>query len=207
MFLRHDLLTVTDVDAADVHLAHAELVQWKSEWFELQIEQNRIVFATTQQPFVRLRDLVVRLFKEAAPDSPLAMLGINRDVHFKVASTDIRDRIGKALAPWDVWGDWAQKLEGTDAKKHGGLTNLQMVQRDLDDGRPSGHVQVTVQPSVRVKLPAVGIYVQVNDHYEIADTSKPKDSQEVVEFLAANFDKAVERADALIERVMSLKDK
>ncbi len=39
---------------------------------------------TLKAPYARIRDLVLRIFKEQLSHTPLSAFGINRNVHFRV---------------------------------------------------------------------------------------------------------------------------
>ncbi len=132
------------------------------------------------------------------------MLGINRDMHFSVGSIEARDRIGSMLAPPEVWGEWAPDILAAEVKIHGGMTSLEMRQSLVKD-RPRGYIQATVQPSTKIRN-QTGIYVRVNDHYQIDDPGKALGCEEVVGYLAAEFDNSKRRSEWIIDRIMALKD-
>jgi hypothetical protein len=131
-------------------------------------------------------------------------MGINRDVHYAVESMEKRDRIGHKLAPPDVWGGWAAAIKSGEGERHGGLVSITMKQADLDD-RVKGYIHATVQPSVRVETQAHrGIYVGINDHYEIADMTKMLDSNEIISLLERKFDDSIRRSEWIIDIVMRI---
>jgi len=159
---------------------------------------------TTQVPFVRVSDLVTRTFGEFLSHTPLGKLGINRDVHFRVESEEARDRMGHRLAPPDVWGEWAESLTSGKGDKHGGMLSLTMQQSDVDD-RPAGYIRAKVEPSDKIKG-RVGVYVQVNDHYEIENPDDAQGCDEIIRLLAESFDRSISRSEWIIDQVMRLKD-
>lgn len=202
-FARYDLLSLKEADSAEVEIVHQQVTKFRAGWLSLSIETNRFVVETTDHP-IQLRDLVVRTFQEYLPHTPIGMLGINRDVHFSVGSVEARDRIGFMLAPTEVWGEWEPDIRAAEGNIHGGMMSVEMRQSLVKD-RPGGYIQATVQPSTKIKN-RTGIYVRVNDHYQIDDPDKALGCEEVVGYLAAEFDNSIRRSEWIIDRVMALKD-
>jgi hypothetical protein len=132
-FARHGLFSAMEADRAVIDVVHAQITSFRTDWLTIQVQQDRFQASTTTAPYVKLSDLVVRTFREFLPHTPLAQLGINRQVHFDVGSFETRDRIGELLAPKTAWGDWAPDLSPDDKRSHGGMTSLTMVQKKVDD--------------------------------------------------------------------------
>lgn len=196
------LLSEKTVNIADLKVAHPQITEFEAEWLNLQVVPERFSISTTQSPFVRLRDLAARIFREHLPHTPLRAMGINREVHFSVKSSEVRDKIGRSLAPIEPWGEWGKKLEPDG--DHGGMTSLTMTQVNLEGRPPGGHISVTVEPSSRVGEKRTGIYVRVNDHYEIENPERDMATNEIVTFLENSFDESIQRADRIIDHLMSL---
>ena len=173
---------------------------FSTDWLRLQVTTERFLADTVQAPHVRVRDLVVRVFKEHLNHTPVRAMGINRSVHSRVGSLAARDRIGRALAPVEPWGPWRQELE-LDGK-HGGMTSLTMSQL-RPKGRPSGGmINIKVEPSPRIG-DGEGVYVQVNDHYAVTDAASGGVA-ELMRSLDEHFDESIRRSDDIIDHIMSL---
>ena len=201
-FAWRGLLPEKTVDIADLKVAHPMVTEFEAEWLSLQVMPERFSISTTQSPFVRLEDLAVRIFREHLPHTRLKAMGINREVHFQVNSFEVRDRVGRLLAPIEPWGEWGKELEPDG--KHGGMISLTMRQVK-PGGRPiGGHINVTVEPSARVGENRTGIYVRVNDHFEVENPEGESTTTEVVTMLQGNFDESLRRADQIIDHLMSL---
>ena len=200
-FAMHGLLPMAAADSADLQVAHRQLTVFSTDWLQLQVATNRFVADTGQAPHVRVRDLVVRVFKEHLLHTPLNAMGINRNVHFRVGSSAERDRIGRALAPVEPWGRWRQALE-LDGEKNG-MASLTMSQHDPTDRPPGGAVRVRVEPSNRVGDGDSGVFVQVNDHYAVADAASNGGTQ-LMKFLDDRFDASIRRSEDIIDHIMSL---
>ena len=200
-FELHGLLPQGTAEIAKLEVAHPQATAFNAEWLSLNVMAERFSVETVQAPDVRVRDLIVRTFREHLNHTPLKAVGINRSVHFNLKSWADRDRIGRILAPIGPWGAWAEEL-GLDGT-HGGMTSLTMTQTD-PEGRPKGGgINVKVEPSTRIGEGRTGVYVSVNDHYQFG-ADQPEATEAVIQVVENNFDESVERSNKLIDHIMSL---
>ena len=200
-FAMHGLLPESAAESAMLEVAHQQVTVFSTDWLRLEVTHNRFSINTLQAPYIRLRDLVARVFKEHLYHTPLNAFGINRDVHFQVSSLTVRDRMGRTLAPVEPWGTWRHAL-GLDGER-GGMTSLTMSQID-PKGRPKGGcINVKVEPSNRIGQGRLGVYVQVNDHYAINDTG-PGTGERLMKLFEDNFDTSLSRGDDIVDHIMSL---
>lgn len=200
-FALHGLLPESIADSAELHVAHQQVTEFVADWLRLQVAVESFFVETLQAPHIRLRDLVVRIFKEHLYHTPIRAFGINRNIHFRVQDLAERDRIGRTLAPVEPWGTWGQDL-GLDGKQ-GGMTSLTMTQVN-PEGRPNGgQINVTVEPSHRIGEGRTGVYVRVNDHYAIDHTNLGT-AERLMELFENSFDTSLERSNGIIDRIMSL---
>jgi hypothetical protein len=162
-FQKAGILGARETEAAKIRIIHEAVSAFSLDWGSIQVDQNRFSIDTADPPFIRIHDVVLKSFKEFLNHTPIYQLGINRLVHFSVGSFDIRDRIGRLLAPHEPWGKWASRIAGDPDKPHirGGMRSLVMGQVDHGDGL-QGSINAKVEPSV---LLADGIYMDVNDHF------------------------------------------
>ncbi len=200
-FAMHAILPRSVEANAKLQIAHPQVTIFSTDWLHLEVTTDHFQVETRQAPYIRLRDLVMRVFKEHLHHTPVNAFGINRDVHFQVSSGVARDRIGRTLAPVEPWGDWSHDLGS--AGEQGGMTSLTMSQVD-PQGRPKGgRINVTVEPSNRIGQGRVGVYVRVNDHYTIEDTA-PRALELLMELFEDDFEASLRRSDVIIDHVMSL---
>lgn len=200
----HGLLPEATVEVADLKLAQNQITAFHADWLDFQTVPERLSLSTTQEPFIRLQDLGTRIFAERLPHTPIHSMGINRQVHFLVASLEERDRIGRHLAPVEPWGDWANDLQPDG--QHGGMTSITMTQVNIDGRPPGDQLNVTVQPSNRVGEDTTGVFVEVNDHYTVEDPEARTATKEVMAILQASFDASIIRAEHIIDNIMSLRE-
>ena len=200
-FVLHGLLPERAADSADVEIIHPLTTEFTFDWLHLQAMTGRLSAETSQAPHVRVRDLVARVFREHLPHTPLKALAISRHVHFRVRSMAERDRIGRTLAPVEPWGALGSNLEL--AGEQCGMTSLTTSQLDPPGRVPGGRINVTVEPSNQIDDPRLGVYVGINDHYPIDETS-PGTGERLMGVLEENFDVSLRRSEAIIDHVMSL---
>ena len=195
------LLPAEAAEVAEVQIVSPEATAFTFDWLAVEVTTDVFSMTTLQEPYVRVRDLAARLFGERLPDTMVSVLGINRTVHFRVRDSRARHRIGQMLAPKGAWGEWAKSL-GMDGN-HGGMTSLTMTQLSLD-GRPNtDRINVNVEPSVRIGEGRTGVYVTVNDHYTIDQTSG-ESSERLLAILDGRFDDSRRWSEGIIDHVMSL---
>jgi len=121
-------------------------------------------------------------------------VGVNRDVHFSCGTRAAYDRVGDRLAPKEFWIDFLPP--GKEGQRTGGLRTLIMEQsfqsvegkRVRIDGR-AGHIHIKIENSSRADV-SFGIYVSVNDHYDLrGKTNDPLDGRVAAELVADRWDR------------------
>ena len=202
-FARNKLLTDREAESAEVEVIHPQITKFSLDWLSIQVDPERFQAGTALEPYVRASDLVVRTFREFLAHTPLRALGINFMVHFEVDSFETRDRIGVSLAPKDPWGEWAKLLSAGKVEEHGGMSSLTMQQRCVDD-RDEGSIQATVEPSNRVGKGLTGIYMKVNDHYQLKNSEEIAGASDIIDILDDRFEPSIKRAQWIIDQVMEL---
>lgn len=200
-FARHGLLSADEAESSDIAVIHPEITSFRSEWLNIRVEQQRFCVESAEAPFIRLCDLTVRTFREFLSHTPIGRMGINRHVHFDVGTIDGRDRIGNRLAPKDAWGDWAPCISAG----HGGMRSLTMEQTHVE-GRANGYIRAKVEPSVRLRDPRTGVFVEINDHYEVDDPDKVKGCDGIIALLEDCFEESLHRSEWIVDQIMRLTD-
>jgi hypothetical protein len=204
-FAQNKIVSETEAADAEISVIHPQVTLCKIGKFQIQAELNRFAADTAEAPWVDLLDFVTRTFSLLI-HTPINQMGINRLVHFSVGSEATRNRIGNLLAPLEPWGAWGAEIAKTKMDgRHGGCMDVTMLQPKAP-GPISGHLQVQVQPSTKVKGDA-GIYVHVNDHHTSGPLDKTIGCEVMIAELAKNFEASIRRSEELIDQVMSLKER
>ena len=200
-FALHEILPKNAADSAEVQFVHPLGAAFTFDGIDVQITQDRFVVGTSQAPYVRVEDLVVRVFNEQPQHTLPKAFGINRYAHFLVGDEGEEDHIGRMLAPPEPWGALWQELW---------LDKMQSVMSSLTmtcggpEGRPSGdRININVQPSNRIGHGRTGICVQVNDHYTTDDTA-PGAVEDARSRLHEKFEMSLKHSDDIIDHIISL---
>ncbi len=200
-FGRYGLLTDEEVASSTLELIHPQIAAFTADWLTLRVEQTRFQ-AVCRISAVQVRDFVLKTFQDYLNHTPVHSMGINRQAHYKLPSHEHQMRLGRAMAPLEPWSDWGQEIDKSE--EPGGLLSLTMHEPRTD--RPKGFLRVTIQPSSSIPR-KTGVYFAVNDHYEIASRENLTGCEEIMELLDANFEKSVERAERILDRVLTKAEK
>src|SRR5262249_39573960 len=154
-------------------------------WCDVRVTREKLTIITAQDPyFERLRDVMLGLFS-LLRHTPVRAIGINHEAHYQADSDDRWHKFGNLVAPKDIWKNVL------DAP---GLTNLSVEEQKRRDGR-AGHVGCQIQPSGRFNP---GIFVMINDHYDLSTADKPGGADELLEILEKSWVASVNRATAIM---------
>lgn len=125
------------------------------DWLRVQVVPDRFAVATENEAYYRhLHDLFASTFSRLI-HTPVKALGINYRCHYRFDGGALWHDISKDFAPTDLWSNQ--------------LNAPQMRSLTMKGERPSGprgYVEITVEPSLRVKN---GMYVDINNHYDLTE--------------------------------------
>ena len=97
-FVLHGLLPEGAADSAEVEIIHPLVAEFTFDWLDLKVTAEHFSAETSQAPHVR--DLVVRVFREYLPHTPL------KDSRSTVASTSgcgVRPNEIESAERWPRW--------------------------------------------------------------------------------------------------------
>ena len=152
-FALQNLIRLSEAEAARVEIIHPDATVFTAEWLVVNVTGDRFHASTTQEAYYEtLRDLVMGVF-DLLRHTPLRVMGLNRDFHYRTSSKEAWHSLGHRLAPIGDWESVLRKL---------GMLNVTMQGERPDN--LDGYIQVKVEPS---KLVEHGVYVAVNDHYNL----------------------------------------
>ena len=154
-FAAEDLITREEAKGAKIDVISTHAALFQVDWLNLQVLPDRFVAATENEAFYRhLLDLVASTFAKLI-HTPISVLGINYCAHYRLESDSQWAYVSDELAPKTRWSALFENP----------------VMRSLTMGSPrtqgpKGHVQVKVEPSVRIPN---GVFVDINNHYDVSD--------------------------------------
>ena len=191
-FAGHDLISSDEKkvpSGVKLGIVHPEVVDFSTENFQIQVVQQRLSVATTDVSFYdSLRDMLSGTFTVLG-HTPIVNMGINREFHFQMPNEDEWNAVGDRLAPKD---DWKRVLDDPGMKS-------MIIQGERSDDR-LGFVRVRVETSNQVQ--PNGIFVEVNDHYAVADPEKAQGSRELVDIMLDVWAESLRKARHIAQTVV-----
>lgn len=190
-FSHQGLIPEGQASAADISLVNRQIAVFRLDTIIVQVTPDLFSVGSDGEPVDDLlRDLVIGTFR-VLRHTPLTMVGVNRNVHLQTESEAKWHEIGHSLAPKEFW---------TPITKRPGTQSL-TIRSERPDSR-AGHVDITVQPSARVRF---GLFIGINDHIQLSDPSVlPEGAAEITDALEANWDPARQRARSILEHIGTL---
>jgi hypothetical protein len=169
-----------EADAAKLHIVHPELTSFSLGWVSVQVTTDRFVATTDRTDcYEPCRDLVLGIF-QLLRHTPVSRMGINRNMHYRMATEEEWHAVGHKLAPKEPW--------------QGILSQPGMKSLLMQGQRPDAHngfVFVRVEPSSKVRP---GVYVQVNDHFDRSLDDDTAGCSEMMNILSTCWTASVTRA-------------
>lgn len=187
-FDQQSLLPSEEAGSAKIEIIHSEIVQFSTEWLELQVTKDRFSATSTEQPSEPLRDLLLGTFS-LLQYTPVNALGVNLDAHFAMADEESWHRVGHTLVPPENW----------PALQDAGV--LTVTEQGARTDGFEGYVRVKVEPSVLIRP---GVYVQVNDHYQWQPGDGETALQDAMEVLTTGWRRSADASEALASAIIEL---
>ena len=137
--------------------------------------------------FKILRDIAIGTFV-LLHYTPIRAIGLNRDFHFQMESKEVWHKFGDKIAPKDFWADILEKPG----------TRLLRMEGVRTDGY-KGYIRVDASPSERVHP---GVYIAVNDHYQVGEPDTVKGAYEALEIIKAHWETSLERSKNIAQSLL-----
>jgi hypothetical protein len=185
------LIRKEEAENAKIAMIQAELADFSTEWFQLQVLQNRFQLASNDpREFGPLRDLAAGIFS-ILPHTPVTMLGLSKLFHFKMPSVDSWHAIGHLLAPKE---HWIAILETP------GLRSMLMEGRrkEVING---GTVRVRVEPSTKV---TPGLFVEINEEFKAPGDVESEGARWIPDRLNDHWDNILDYSEVVAEHLLGL---
>jgi len=190
-FQAQKLVRSQEADAAKIEVIQQDVAIFTMEWLQFRIVGDRFQVGTTQEAFYEpLRDLVIGVL-DILNHTPLRVMGLNRDFHFRLESEKAWHAVGHRLAPKEDW--------------QGALIDPGLMSLTMQGKRPDlspGYIQVKVEPSSQIQY---GVYIETNDHYELhsaSETTAPPG--EAVKILSEQWAASMSRSLEIANKIASI---
>lgn len=185
-----ELIGQQEADAAKVQVITQDVSIFTMDWLIVEVMQDRAMFATKHEQYIEpLHDLVKGAFTLLS-HTPMHVVGLNIDVHFRMPSTEMWHEAGHKLAPKELW-------EGILVNP--GLLSLQMREPVRADGS-KGYVNIKVEPSILIPD---GLFINVNDHFSV-EKDDSYGSKLIMDIFDKNGADSVKRSE---DKIYSLYEK
>lgn len=188
-FASEQLIPATEAEKAEIKIINPEVVIFNLDWLEVQVTRNRCSFGTSQEPYYEvMRDLCMGTFK-ILRHTPIRMIGINKNVHYRMKSIEEWHALGHKLAPKDLWNIILEEP---------GMKSLTIEGKRKDGFK--GYIRVKVEPSVKIHT---AVFIGVNDHYEAEDPVVG--SEKIINILEEYWGQSINKSETIINAIMEWK--
>lgn len=197
-FAKNDLFSDAELRATQLGIAHNSITQFVMEWLTVEVQPNRFLLQTASDPFLRILDMTTHIFGQLLPHSHIIQLGINYGEEFILDDWKRRHALGRALAPLEPWGEWANKLNKADYEATGGMISL--VMREQYEPQSIGFRRVEVEPSEE-NAPGRGVSVKVNDHRNVVGDRAQEDTTIAMKILRDDFESSIAQSKWVVNEL------
>lgn len=190
-FVHEGLIRPDEGKEAETEIVHQQVSSISAKWFRLQVTKDRFNASTTHEhQFDALRDLVVGTFR-ILHHTPVTAMGINYEVHYKMPSEEAWHAIGDKVAPKGPW---------TQIVSRPGLLSLLMKTERTDELK--GYINVRVEPSVKAQP---GVFVEVNDHYELkAGDEEVQSADRMLSLIENVWRSSLDRSSSITRSILAI---
>lgn len=208
--LKAEVMSLSDATSAhSATILPNKVTNFELDGLKVSTTGERIQVEASEPPYVKAADLLSKAIRDNTDfPSSIRALGINVHAYYALDNFDVRDNLGRQLAPLQGWGKWSEQLKEAAAfpandPRHSGMVGITM-RLPLTEDRMSGYLDLRVEPSFRDKSVAE-VLMTSNDHYGLPlDEAKAATTDELalLEALEARFDSSVQRADEIMSSIL-----
>jgi hypothetical protein len=182
------LIRDEEATAAKSFVAFENFLTFRTEWFRLQVTDDRFDVAGLKGGHeAPLRDLVLGIFA-LLEHTPLGQMGLNYHTHERLDRDEDWARIERRLfdsSPLDTVLPASRLTSATFSGNHADA--------------PRARIQVKVEPSAQIRP---GLYVSTNEHYE---ESGPDSGHRLMQTLKERWEGALIHAQNVASHIHSLR--
>jgi hypothetical protein len=184
------LIRPEEAESAKFTVIQAEVADFSTEWFQLQVLQSRMLLSSMDpRQYGPLRDLAAGILT-LLPHTPVTAFGLNRQFHFRMTSTEAWHELGHLLAPKESWN---AIMEGP------GLRSMAMQGRRKQTS--GGLLHIKVEPSAKVQP---GVYLEVHEEFKPSGECESEGAQWVPGRFAEHWDAIMKFSEDAAEYILSL---
>jgi hypothetical protein len=171
-------------------IVHPSVTAYSTDSYHIQVTPEQYVISSVNSDWLEeLRDLTVGIFR-TLNHTPIYKMGINQEWHFKAIDNVTYKSIMSKYIPSDPWSNLV---------KNPSPISVQIASEREDEYK--GSVVVRAERSNQVKN---GIYLLVNDHYDLVE--EPEEHigcEEAIKALESVFKDSIRKTTAISTSMMS----
>ena len=203
--LQSDVLTPPEAKSVEsLTVIPGRIVTFQTSGLKVTAEQHRLQIERHVPPYIKAADVLAKAIRDNSTfPSSITAVGINTNATWRLDDFDVRDKLGRQLAPIDAWGRWSEDLKraaefGPRDRRHPGVASITM-RLPLSDDRKAGWIDVRVGPAYSG---APEIIISTNDHYALPDDEKETDPLALLAVVETRFDASLRRADEVAASIL-----
>lgn len=201
---KNDVISEDEANAAEEPVTHPQVAQISIEHLTITVETNKFMVRYASDPAVRSLDIVVQIFKDLLPHTPISAFGINYGEHWRTETPQQRLALGRALAPLEPWGEWGATFDDDDPQMVGGMSALVMKKpfspKGTGENILTGYRRAEISPSTEIPDQLRAVLVGTNHHREfVVDTARG--ALPAIELAIEEFDGAIMAAKKIIQQI------
>ena len=183
-----------------IQIVHNDVSSFSIDTRNYSIHRDKFQLETTSAPWIIIADITREIFGDYLIHTPIMTFGINRNVHFRLNSLDARIRLGRRLAPIDIWGEFGKEMDVESSELIGGMRSL-TVTRKSKETSVRINTNVKIEPSAKID-DRRGVFMSVNFHHDLENLPDAYGSETAIQILTARFEDEMAEAEAIINNIM-----
>ena len=203
--LQSDVLALPEAKAVDLlTVIPGRVVSFETNGLKVAAEPHRVQIERHLPPYIQAGDVLTKAIRDNSKfPSNITAIGINTNATWQLDSHEVRDRLGRLLAPIDTWGRWSEELKQADRygprdPRHPGVAMISM-RLPIREDRKAGWIEVRVGPGMSA---APEIVISTNDHYALPDDEKEPDPLALLAIVETRFDVSIKRAEEIAASIL-----
>ena len=190
-FAMNNLIRPSEVDDpkdTKIRIIHPSVADFGLAWCNVLVTRDTFSVMSIQEiAFEPIRDLVIGTF-QVLHHTPITKVGINHDRHYKFKAGNSADKFFSKNIDINLW----KKL--LPAPK----VNALIIKYDRQDNY-KGAINIKIEPSDKIKD---GIFIAINDHFEITSDENKIGCKEVVSLLKNVWSVSDTRAGDIMKKLL-----
>ena len=184
----------------ELQVVHNDVSNFSIDTRKYHVQRDRFRIETSSAPWILIADITRQIFSEYLVHTPIRAFGVNRNVHFRLNSLEARTRLGRRLAPIDVWGDFGEEMDGVSSELIGGMRSLTMMRKSRE---PSVRIDTNVQIEPSMKIDAQkGVFMNVNFHHDLENLPNAYGSETAIQILSERFEDQMAETETIVNYIM-----